>query len=49
MFYIHWSRDLQMKDLHHDNVNTFVGVVTDGGLQFVIVTEYCSKGSLQVL
>ncbi len=36
-----------MKDLRHDNVNTFVGAAIIQP-QIVVVTEYCSKGSLQV-
>ncbi|KAI0211265.1 Receptor-type guanylate cyclase Gyc76C [Lamellibrachia satsuma] len=35
-----------MKDLRHDNVNAFVGASIDGS-DMTIVTEYCSKGSLQ--
>uniref|UniRef100_A0A8D0GW71 Guanylate cyclase n=1 Tax=Sphenodon punctatus TaxID=8508 RepID=A0A8D0GW71_SPHPU len=38
----------KMKDLHHENVNPFVGFFSDGGL-FAIVTEYCSRRSLEDL
>ena len=37
-----------MKDLRHDNVNTFIGACV-GADNFIIVTEYCAKGSLQVM
>ncbi|ESO83957.1 hypothetical protein LOTGIDRAFT_108278 [Lottia gigantea] len=35
-----------MRDLRHDNVNAFIGACVDPEY-FIIVTEYCSKGSLQ--
>ncbi len=36
-----------MRDLRHDNLNDFIGArVSDRS--FIIVTEYCTKGSLQV-
>lgn len=38
----------QMKDLHHENVNLFLGFFSDCGI-FAIVTEYCSRGSLEDL
>uniref|UniRef100_A0A8C3TYU9 Guanylate cyclase n=1 Tax=Catharus ustulatus TaxID=91951 RepID=A0A8C3TYU9_CATUS len=37
-----------MKDLHHENVNLFLGFFSDCGI-FAIVTEYCSRGSLEDL
>uniref|UniRef100_A0A8B9QEY2 guanylate cyclase n=1 Tax=Apteryx owenii TaxID=8824 RepID=A0A8B9QEY2_APTOW len=37
-----------MKDLRHENVNPFLGFFSDCGL-FAIVTEYCSRGSLEDL
>lgn len=36
-----------MKDLRHSNVNAFIGACIDHP-RFTILTEYCSKGSLQV-
>ena len=36
-----------MRDLRHDKVNAFIGACVDPP-NFVIVTEYCAKGSLQV-
>lgn len=38
---------LQMRDLRHMNINPFVGACVDQRM-FIIVTEYCFKGSLQV-
>uniref|UniRef100_A0A8C2SXZ6 Guanylate cyclase n=1 Tax=Coturnix japonica TaxID=93934 RepID=A0A8C2SXZ6_COTJA len=38
----------QMKDLRHENVNLFLGFFSDCGI-FAIVTEYCSRGSLEDL
>jgi hypothetical protein len=38
---------LQMRDLRHDNVNSFIGACIDPP-QIILVTEYCSKGCLQV-
>lgn len=37
-----------IKDFHHDNINTFIGacINTEQSLMY-IVSEYCSKGSLQ--
>ncbi|XP_050390613.1 receptor-type guanylate cyclase Gyc76C [Patella vulgata] len=35
-----------MRDLRHDNVNAFIGACIDPPY-FIIITEYCSKGSLQ--
>uniref|UniRef100_A0A7M4FF72 guanylate cyclase n=1 Tax=Crocodylus porosus TaxID=8502 RepID=A0A7M4FF72_CROPO len=37
-----------MKDLRHENVNPFMGFFSDCGL-FAIVTEHCSRGSLEDL
>lgn len=36
-----------MRDLRHDNIVQFVGVTVEPGLVH-IVTEYCTKGSLEV-
>ncbi|KAJ7410767.1 Retinal guanylyl cyclase 2 [Pitangus sulphuratus] len=38
----------EMKDLRHENVNLFLGFFSDCGI-FAIVTEYCSRGSLEDL
>ncbi|NXN93297.1 GUC2F cyclase, partial [Rhinopomastus cyanomelas] len=38
----------KMKDLRHENVNLFLGLFSDGGV-FAVVTEYCSRGSLEDL
>ncbi|KAM6100680.1 retinal guanylyl cyclase 2 [Theristicus caerulescens] len=38
----------KMKDLRHENVNLFLGFFSDCGI-FAIVTEYCSRGSLEDL
>lgn len=38
----------QMKDLRNENVNPFLGFFTDGSM-FAVVTEHCSRGSLQDL
>ncbi|XP_034020718.1 retinal guanylyl cyclase 2 isoform X2 [Thalassophryne amazonica] len=37
-----------MKDMRHENVNTFLGFFHDCGV-FAIVTEFCSRGSLEDL
>ena len=37
----------QMKDINHQNVNTFIGACIDPG-NICILTQYCNKGSLQV-
>lgn len=37
-----------MKDMRHENVNPFLGFFHDCGL-FAIVTEFCSRGSLEDL
>lgn len=37
-----------MKDLRNENVNPFLGFFTDGSM-FAVVTEHCSRGSLQDL
>ena len=34
-----------MKEIHHDNVNPFIGAYIESN-QVVVVSEYCSKGSL---
>uniref|UniRef100_A0A8C9RN85 Guanylate cyclase n=1 Tax=Scleropages formosus TaxID=113540 RepID=A0A8C9RN85_SCLFO len=39
---------LQMKDMRHENVNPFIGFFHDCGV-FAIMTEYCSRGSLEDL
>ena len=36
-----------MKDIRHDNLNPFLGVSIEAPL-ICIITEYCSRGSLQV-
>lgn len=38
---------LQMREMHHDNINQFIGACLNPSC-IHIVTEYCSKGSLQV-
>ncbi|XP_053241410.1 retinal guanylyl cyclase 2-like [Podarcis raffonei] len=38
----------QMKDVRHENVNPFLGLLSDGGLS-AIVMEFCSRGSLEDL
>lgn len=38
----------QMKDMRHENVNPFLGYFHDCGV-FAIVTEFCSRGSLEDL
>uniref|UniRef100_A0A8B9EVF9 guanylate cyclase n=1 Tax=Amazona collaria TaxID=241587 RepID=A0A8B9EVF9_9PSIT len=38
----------KMKHLRHENVNLFLGFFSDCGI-FAIVTEYCSRGSLEDL
>ncbi|XP_052668390.1 retinal guanylyl cyclase 2 isoform X3 [Harpia harpyja] len=38
----------EMKDLRHENVNLFLGFFSDCGI-FAVVTEYCSRGSLEDL
>ncbi|KAM9576910.1 LOW QUALITY PROTEIN: retinal guanylyl cyclase 2 [Trichechus inunguis] len=35
-----------MKDLHHENINPFLGFFYDSGM-FAIVTEFCSQRSLE--
>ncbi|KAK5893155.1 hypothetical protein CgunFtcFv8_006053 [Champsocephalus gunnari] len=37
-----------MRDMRHENVNTFLGFFHDCGV-FAIVTEFCSRGSLEDL
>uniref|UniRef100_A0A8C7Z3T4 Guanylate cyclase n=1 Tax=Oryzias sinensis TaxID=183150 RepID=A0A8C7Z3T4_9TELE len=39
---------LQMKDMRHENINPFLGFFHDCGV-FAIVTEFCSRGSLEDL
>lgn len=36
----------EMKDINHQNVNTFIGACIDPG-NICILTQYCNKGSLQ--
>ncbi|NWX18665.1 GUC2F cyclase, partial [Aegotheles bennettii] len=38
----------KMKNLRHENVNLFLGFFSDCGI-FAIVTEYCTRGSLEDL
>lgn len=38
----------QMKDLRNENVNPFLGFFSDCSM-FAVVTEHCSRGSLQDL
>ena len=37
-----------MKDMRHENINLFLGFFHDCGV-FAIVTEYCSRGSMEDL
>lgn len=37
-----------MKDLRNENVNPFLGFFSDSGM-YAVVTEHCSRGSLQDL
>lgn len=39
---------VQMKDLRNENINPFLGFFTDCDM-FAVVTEHCSRGSLQDL
>jgi len=36
-----------MKDIHHDNINPFIGATVENN-RIRLVTEYCLKGGLQV-
>lgn len=36
-----------LRDLRHDNVNSFIGAVIKP-TSIILVTDYCSKGSLYV-
>lgn len=36
-----------MRDIRHENINMFIGACTEPG-NILIVTQYTSKGSLQV-
>uniref|UniRef100_A0A671VHF8 Guanylate cyclase n=1 Tax=Sparus aurata TaxID=8175 RepID=A0A671VHF8_SPAAU len=47
-FEIYLSFFLQMKDMRHENVNPFLGFFHDCCV-FAIVTEFCSRGSLEDL
>lgn len=47
-FIQHLHLHLQMKDMRHENVNPFMGFFHDCGV-FAIVTEFCSRGSLEDL
>ncbi|KAH0625256.1 hypothetical protein JD844_033641 [Phrynosoma platyrhinos] len=38
----------KMKDVRHENINPFFGLLSDGGLSAVVM-EYCSRGSLEDL
>nr|XP_056714809.1 retinal guanylyl cyclase 2-like [Euleptes europaea] len=38
----------KMKDLRHENVNPFLGLLSDGSLSAIVV-EFCSRGSLEDL
>ena len=38
---------LQMQHIHHENITEFIGVVLEPNNNYII-TEYCTKGSLQV-
>ena len=38
----------QLRDLRHENVNLFLGFFHDCGI-FAIVSEHCSRGSLEDL
>ena len=37
----------QMKDLRHDNLNSFIGASVDPP-NICIITEYCTRGSVKV-
>uniref|UniRef100_A0A8C5X285 Guanylate cyclase n=1 Tax=Malurus cyaneus samueli TaxID=2593467 RepID=A0A8C5X285_9PASS len=43
-----WWNTLEQVYLRHENVNLFLGFFSDCGI-FAIVTEYCSRGSLEDL
>lgn len=36
-----------LRDIRHDNVNSFIGAVVEP-MRILVVTDYCSKGSLYV-
>lgn len=38
----------QLRDIRHENLNPFLGFFHDRGI-FAIVTEFCSRGSLEDL
>uniref|UniRef100_A0A8D2IXN0 Guanylate cyclase n=1 Tax=Varanus komodoensis TaxID=61221 RepID=A0A8D2IXN0_VARKO len=43
-----WALCPQMKDIRHENVTQFLGLLSDGG-HSAMVMEYCSRGSLEDL
>lgn len=38
----------QLRDMRHENLNLFLGLFFDSGI-FAVVTEHCSRGSLEDL
>lgn len=38
----------QLRDMRHENINLFLGLFFDSGI-FGVVTEHCSRGSLEDL
>lgn len=47
MLHLHAIEFLQLGDLRHVNINSFIGASVDTDF-LILVTEYCSKGSLTV-
>lgn len=43
-----FSSSHQLRDMRHENINLFLGLFFDSGI-FGIVTEHCSRGSLEDL